>query len=334
MEPLARSSVLLFGTFMVGVVGYSLIGGEDYDLFDALYMTVITLTTIGFAETIDLSDNRGGRLFTVGLVMVGVGTFVYFISNVTAFLVEGSLERVLGRRRMDKRIAELRDHDIVCGAGSTGQHIIAELVRTRRPFVVIENNLDTIARLQELYGRFPFLEGDATLDEALESAGIGRARGLAACVSNDKDNLVIAFSARLLSAETRIVARASDPTVSQKMLRAGADAVISVEAIGGLRMASSLIRPTAVNFLDLMLREEEAGMRVEDLHVREDSPLVGITLADLRRLHAPKALVIAIHHGEDWQFNPSGSSEIFSGASLVVIADAETRASLEGLARP
>lgn len=325
--------MLIIAVFAVGVVGYRSLAGPDYDWFDALYFTAITLTTVGYGEIIDMAHNPAARAFTVALLLVGVGTFVYFVSNLTAFLVEGTLDHLWVRRKMQREIAGLDRHEIVCGAGRTGVHVARELIDTGRPFVLVEQDPDRLDAVRAELGNFPALLGDATADDVLRLAGIERAHGLVSCVSNDRDNLVITFSARLLKPGLRIVSRCIDPTIQSKVRRAGADAVVSPNAIGGLRMVSELVRPTAVTFMDVMMRDRRKGMRVEDLLVHPESTLDGVALRELRDHGMEGVLVVALHRGdEEWTFNPDGDSTLTAGTRVVFIGNAAARSQLEGLA--
>lgn len=334
VAPLARASVLIAVVFVFGIVGYRLFGGPEYSLLDAVYMTAITLTTVGYTETIDMSDNVPARVFTVVLLVVGVGSFLYFFTTLTSFIVEGSLDRIFVKHRMRRHIERLSDHFIVCGAGHTGQHVVDELVATRRPLVLVERSPDVAHTVYDTHGgKVPVVVGDAAEDETLHNAGVERATGLVTCFSSDKDNLIVAFSARALNPNIRIVCRSVDDRVSGKMKLAGADAVVSPNTIGGLRMVSELIRPKAVSFLDLMLREHPDQFRVEDLTVQSGSRIAGLTLKDLRTENLADVLIVAVHRADDqWIYNPDGAVRLDPGTSVVFIADPGLRARFEKLA--
>lgn len=334
-RPLARSLALVLLVFVVGVVGYQVIGGARYTLVDAIYMTTITLTTVGYSEVIDLSHSPAGRLFTTGLLLGGVGSFVYFVSNLTAFLVEGNVHLLLWRKRMSNAIRRLDGHAIVCGGGYTGAHILHELRATGRPFVLIESDPQRVADLiaQEDGVEFPVVVGDATDDDVLLAAGIERASGLVSCISNDKDNLIVTVSARLLNGSLRIVCRCVDEKVVSKIRKAGADAVVSPNRIGGLRMISELVRPTAVSFLDQMLRGPRA-LRVESTPVAAGSALAGTTIGELQGRRIRDLLIVAIERGpDDWDYHPADAARLEPGSSLVTICSPSGREALEALCR-
>ncbi len=329
LRPVARAAGLIILTFGIGTAGYMHLGPPSTTLLDAAYMTVITLTTVGYSEVVDLTGNDAGRIFTIILLLLGVGSFLYFFSTTTAFAVEGTLGKLFWRRRMNRRIAALRDHYIVCGGGHTGEHIVRELFETDRPVVLIESDETRIDALREAIGDFASLIGDATHDDMLQAAGIDHAVGLVAAVRDDKDNLIITISARILNPRTRIIARCVDSRVQTKLKRAGADAVVSPNQIGGLRMVSELVRPTVVTFLDMMLRERDSHYRVEEQLVKAGSLLDGRTIIDAMRIIKPRALIVALRHADgSWHYNPGPEDEISAGTWLVFIGSPESRAAV------
>ena len=264
----------LLSVVSVGTIGYQQIGEGRWPLEDCFYMTVITLSTVGYEEVLEgLDTARGGRLFTTLLIITGSGTLLYFVSMLTAFVVEGDLMGVIRGNRMQKRIDQLEGHIIVCGVGSTGFHILTELVDVHDNFVVVDVNADRLRRLdEEIHDRaLLYVVGDATDDHVLEQAGVKRARGLIAALHEDKDNLFATISARALNPSVRIVAKAIEMSADRKLRRAGADQVVSPNRIGGMRMVSELVRPQVVRFLDEMMRvrESEHALRLEEL---ADSP--------------------------------------------------------------
>jgi voltage-gated potassium channel len=335
-RPLKRSGLLVALAFLVGLVGYLVIGGRQHGWIDALYMTVITLTTVGYSEVIDLSGNPAGRLFTAALLLGGVGALLYFFSAATAFFVEGHAQKILWRRKMNKAIKGLTEHIVVCGGGHTGQHVAQELLGTERPFVLVDTDEKRVERLMERLGReIPVVIGDARDDDTLRAAGIERAAGLVATISNDKDNLIVTVSARLLKPELRIVCRCIDERMEEKILKAGADAIVSPNRIGGLRMISEMVRPAAVSYLDIMLRDREARIRVESTLILPRSPLADATVGDLRERGIGDLLVVALRKPDErWVFAPSDPEPLEPGGSVVYIASPEARVAVEGLARP
>lgn len=303
---------MLFFITAAGSIGYHLIEGWPY--FDALYMTVITLATVGYGETHPLSIP--GRVFTLFLIMGGMGFLLYSITEATAFLVEGEMSGYLRRRKMNKAIRRLSHHYILCGYGLKGQHILDELIRTKRKCVVVESHPDKVRKLLEK--SVLVVEGDATDDSILKSAGIERAAGLVASLPTDKDNLFVVITARGLNKNLRIVAKVDDLDARDKFLRSGADAVVSANFIGGLRMASELIRPDAVNFLDSMLRDNSA-LRVEDVRIGAQSKFVGKQISQCDVLQNSHILVFSIKRDGDYEFNPRPNTLLQVNDTLVLI---------------
>lgn len=308
---------------LVGVVGYRMID-PGAGVVDALYMTVITLTTVGFGEIIDLSGSPGGRIFTVVLILVGMGGALYFVSTATAFVLEGHLGNVFRRRRMEKIIARLSDHLIVCGSAGTATYTAGELVSVQREVVVICEDPDAAEDLRQKFPDTPIIIGDPASDEVLLEAGIERAAGLVACTDNDKENLVVTLSARQLNPTVRIVARVSDVESEQKIRKVGADAVVSPDFIGGLRLASELIRPTVVSFLDIMLRDKDLNLRVDEVRIPEGCGSVGTKLHELDLGEGSDALLLALREPDgSWSYNPDDERSLEADHVLVLLGSPE-----------
>ena len=270
--------VALVSLLALGTAGYMLI--EGWSAFDGLYMTVITVATVGYGETNPLST--AGRAYTMLLILVGLGVAGYGLSTVTAFLVEGQLTGLLGKRKMEKKIQSLREHVILVGWGETARHVAEELAKTGTPFVAIERDATHESRL-ERPGTVLYIIGDAADTAVLQQARVETARGLITATSSDKDNLFVVLTARELNPKLRIVSRFVAEESRTKLIRAGADVVVSSDKIGGLRMASEMLRPHVVSFLDAMLRETAASaVRVEEVQVPANSPWVGRPLGETR----------------------------------------------------
>jgi len=319
-------TLMLFGVVcLAGTLGYYYLSGGRESLVNCVYMTIITLSSVGYGEIVDLKHLPYGRVFTMVLIVFGMGVMLYAVSTITAFIVEGTLHHVLWRRSMMKLIRKLNHHYVICGAGETALSIIDELLATRRPFVVIENDRERLDHLHENYPRVPFVEGDAHDDEVLLEAGIDRAAGVIAALPTDKDNLFVTVTARQLNPEVRIVAKGILPNVRQKLLRAGADAVVSPNFIGGMRMVSEMIRPTVVSFLDLMLRDKDRALRVEEATLGADSELVGVTLADADLLHRTRTTVMALRPAdtEGFTYNPLPETTLEAGMTLIALGDVD-----------
>lgn len=308
--------ILILAVAVVGTAGYHLI--EGWSVLDALYMTIITMGTIGYGETHPLSPT--GRGFTIGLIIASISIAGYAISSVGAFVLEGELYNVIRGRRMDRRLTNLKNHIILCGGGGVGQSIAEEFHKTRTPFVLIDQNMEAVQQVLKI-GDILYLQGDATQDEVLSLAGIERARGLVAALSEDKDNVFIALSAKSLNPQLRIVARVTDEKNTEKLLKAGADQVVSPNTIGGLRLASVMLRPAVVSFLDQMLRLTDQTLRVEEVHVDQIHGLVGKTMSEANLRERTGMLVVAIKpaHGGTAQFNPDGKILLKQGDILIVM---------------
>ncbi len=329
---LLSATFILVCVLAAGTTAYHELGEGRWSLFDCLYMTVITLSTVGFGETLPgMHESSEARVVTMALIVVGSGTLLYFISGLTALLVEGDLQGMLRTRRMQKQIAGMEGHIVVCGAGTTGEHVLRELVDVRLPFVVIERSRARVEVLEEDLGtKIAFVEGDATDDHSLSAAGVERAKGVIAALSEDKDNLFVTISARHLNRGARIVAKAVESSTVPKLRRAGADAVVSTNQIGGLRLVGEMVRPTAVEFFDKMLRQDHK-LRIEDAPIEAGSRVVGLTLAE-SNLRKSGALVIAIRQPDgNYLYNPEGRERLSAGSSLIVLAHPEDLVRLRDL---
>jgi voltage-gated potassium channel len=320
---------ILLAIILIGTAGYWFIGGRQYSLVDTLYMTIITISTIGFGEIIDLSGNSAGRIFTIFIAISGFGVLLYFVTNFTALVVEGELKESFRRRRMEKTAGNLRDHYIVCGLGRVGFHIVDELHATKRPLVIVDTDKENIERCLELLKDEVFIEGDATNSDTLLKAGIEKARGLFAVTGDDNQNLVVSLTAKQLNPNLRVVGRCNEIKNSQKMRKAGADAIVSPTSIGGLRMASEMVRPTVVSFLDTMLRDREKNLRIEALPVPRS--FAGKSLSALNLKRYPHVLLLAVKTGEDWVYKPSENYVIAPESTLVFMTTPEGREELAGL---
>ncbi len=304
---------------------------EAWSLLDCVYMTVITVSTIGYGETLaDLTQFPVVRMYTMSLILVGMLLVAYSVSSATAFFVNGDLHKLLSRRKTMKQISALSGHYIVCGCGVSGRVVVGELVATGRQVVVIDTRQsleDEFAANQSVW----VVDGDATEDETLLAAGVERAAGLAVALPNDKDNLFVVISARQLCPTIRIVSGASEHDVRDKLLRAGADGVVSGPFIGGLRLASELLRPEVVGFLDLMLRQDDGEVRFAQVDVRQE--WVGKRLLDLKvaeRTGLP-VLAVTVRGTEKFVFNPAEDYVLAKGSVLVTMGETAAVSELERL---
>jgi len=332
-KKLILACVVFFCVFLVGVAGFKIIGGQEWGWLDSLYMTVITLSTVGYGETIDISANPAARLFVVVFIIFCLGTIAFAVSSITTFIVEGELKDILGRRRMEKKLARLKDHYIVCGTGETALSIIQELLLTERRFVVVEPEKEKLERLTAL-GEMLFIHGDPAEDEILLQAGIERAKGVLLSLPSDEANLFVTVTARDLNPHIRIVTKGIDLKSHKKILKAGSNAVISPTHIGGMRMVSEMVRPAVVTFLDMMLRDREKALRFEEIVIQADSPLLDKTIKETRIKEKTGALVVAVKRAgsDDYDFNPDTDTPLKSGEALILIATPHMVKAIENIA--
>jgi len=321
-QRLVSAALIMVATFAAGVLGYHVIGGDRHSWMDAVYMTANVLTTVGFREAITVQGDNTAQFFTVVLLFFGAGALVYATSIITAFLVEGDLTQGFRSRRMQRAIEHMKDHYIVCGTGATGHAVLRELVNTQRPVVAIELHDERLQRLQDDFPKVPFLKEDFTDDEVLTKAGIERAAGIVICTAIDKDSLVTVITARQLNPKLRIIARAVNERSMERLRHAGADGVVSPALIGGMRMASELVRPAVVGFLDKMLKNKDKNLRVEEVTVPATSPFVGRVIGDLNAHARTNCLILAtrLPTGE-YLYNPADSKRLESGTILIVMGD-------------
>ncbi len=326
-------AVMAMGTF-----GYYLLGADaGWRLLDCLYMVLITVTTVGYTEVLDVRSVEYAELFTMLLLISGTGVSVYFLSAVTAFIIEGDLREAIWRRRVRGELHSASGHFIVCGAGETGSSVVEDLIASGSQVVVIENDPVRIDRLARRVGGQSFiaLEGDATEDEVLHESGLERARGIVSTLHTDRDNLFVTVTARQLNPDMRIVSRAVDERAGQKLLRAGADAVVSPNQIGGKRMARELLHPGVVGFMDLMVRHPGQNLTVHEVTLPDDTPLDGMTLANSGIRTASGALVLSVlqPEGERYIFNPPPDLMLRPRMRLYVLGDQSAGERLEAFAR-
>lgn len=322
-----RTGIFLAVVLSAGTAGYWFIGGRHYSLVDCLYMTFITITTIGYGEIIDMSGNPAGRIFTIFIAVSGISIATYILSNLTAFMVEGELSKAFRRRKMEKMIKKLRDHYIVCGVDGVGFYILSELAGTKRPHVMVDIGREAIEKVLETFPDGIFIEGDATDSDTLSAAGITEAKGLFAITGDDNQNLVISLTAKQLNPNVRVVASCKDLKNTDKLKKAGADAVVSPTSIGGLRMASEMVRSTVVSFLDTMLRDKEKNLRIEEMAV--PATFAGKAISELGLGKYPHILLLAIRTEGGWVYNPPGSHMIKLDDTLIFMTTPEERTELE-----
>ena len=325
LRKIAKSTGLLVMILLFGTIGFMSIEGGS--ALDSLFMTVITITTVGYDQVMPLHPM--GKIFAIILIFMGVGFVLHIFTVITEAVVEGGLEETIRRMKMKKRIAKLRDHYIVCGYGRIGKVICKILEENKRSFVVIEKNSLKIQKIID-HG-YLVLEGEAADDETLQDAGIMQAQGLISVVSSDADTVYITLSARGISPDIFIMARSSgEEGAETKLLRAGANKVLSPYFIGATRMAQQVVRPTVIDFIDLAVHGGELGLRMEEMAVSEASKYAGKTLMDsgIRKDHDLIVVAIKRNLGE-MIFNPNPDTEINASDILVVLGDQKDIKELE-----
>ncbi len=314
----------VFATILFGTIGYHVL--EGWPWFDGLYMTVITLATIGYGETHPLTP--AGRVFTIVLIIVGVTVFGFLVSILTQAVVENEVAAALGRRRLFKDISQLDNHYILCGAGRVGMRVIDELRKREVDFVVIERDDEVAERL--LIGGDLVLIGDATDEKVLEGARVRTAKALITAASSDAENVYIVLTARGMNPGIYIVARANDQAAERQLKRAGANKVVSPVLIGSHRMAQAALSPAVADFLELTTMTESLDLNFEQVRIAEGSLLDGKQIKDSRIRSEHNAMIVAITPREgEMIFNPNGDQTLHSGDMLIAIG---TRSGLAKLA--
>ena len=307
----------------LGTLGFYVI--EGWSFIDSLFMTVTTVTTVGYGEVHPLS--QAGRIFSVCLMLVGVGTVAYALSTTVQSIVQWELIETVGQRRRFREMNKLHEHFIICGAGRVGSRIIREVQRARLPFVVIEQEQQKVVDLIEQGGHV--IIGDATLEETLREAGVEKARGLVACLPDDAGNLYVVLTARDLNHKLHIVARAVEEQAEPKLIRAGANRVVSPTIIGSRRMAEGLMKPAVADFMD-SITAENLDLGFEEVEVQPNSVYVGRKLKNTNIRSELDVVIVAIRRRKgDMIFNPSGDTTLEAGDLLIAIGRAEALLELD-----
>ena len=309
---------------LVGSFGYMFI--ENWSFMDGLYMTIITLASVGYGEVNPVSFE--GRIFTVVLILLGVGFFVYVGGNVIQFLVEGRIRLVLGRRKLDTQINKLKGHYIICGYGRIGRVLARFLIARYIDVVVIENSESRIARLDD--DDILYLIGDAKDEAILERAGIQRAKGIITAVATDADNVFLVIIAKQLNPNLFIVARAEQNAVKKTLMAAGANKVISPYDLGARRMAHAILRPTVIRYLEMAFADDSVDIQIEEIRVNQRSKLVGLTMQESGIRQDYDLMIMVIRKADDtMRFNPKADTIIEADDVMVVVGSAKDIKRLE-----
>lgn len=314
-QQIIRPIIVIIFVISFGTIGYSII--ERWNPFDSLYMTIITLTTVGYGEVHPLS--KAGKFFTIILILSGVGAMLYALGIGAKTLIEGELREILGRKKVSKIIEGIRNHYIICGYGRMGKIISKEMSSHGAHFVVIEKSAEVLAIVDK---DILAIQGDSTQDAILKGAGIEKAQGLISVLSSDADNLYVVLSARGLNPKLRIAARASEEGVEQKLIRAGADNVISPYHIGALRIAHTMLKPAVVDFIEFATKKGNIELQMEEIKVKEDSHIMGLSLDECEMRKELGIIIVAIKRASgEMEFNPTSASIIKQGDTLIAMGE-------------
>lgn len=326
---LVRSLILTVCFLVVGTIGYVII--EDWDFLDAIYMTVITLTTVGYQEVHAVSDL--GKIYTIVLILSGVTCFLYVAGAVVQFMVEGRIRTILGRRSLEKKIGRLKNHYIICGYGRIGRVLCKRLQGKPIDVVVIEKDQSLVESLDQ--DKMLYVSGDASDEINLNKAGIKQAKGLIAVLGTDTDNVFLVLTARQQSPDLYIIARSSHSAAKSKLLAAGANKVESPYEMGAVSMAQRIIRPTVTSFLDLAFAHKRKDIQMEEIPVSPSSELADVTLKDSGIRQQFNLIIIAIKKADDsMMFNPSFETQIKGGDTVIAVGEDQNLHKLEKILNP
>ncbi|MCX5877874.1 MAG: potassium channel protein [Deltaproteobacteria bacterium] len=318
IRKIGKGFALLFMVLSFGTAGYMLI--EKWSFLDSLYMTVITITTVGYREMGPMSPV--GMVFTIFVVFSGMGLIIYILGAVAQAMVELQLGSMIGRRKLLSKIRSMKNHYIICGFGRIGKIICRELKANSIPMVVIDNSPGIDATME--HEEIPFIHGDATAEEMLVDAGIERAKGLVSVVRSDADNVFITMSARGLNPGLFILSRAEEEHTEKKLMRAGANRVVMPYHIGGQKMAHAIVKPAVSDFLEFTVHNRRIGLEMGEVVVSENSHLSGVKLADSGIRQQMDVIIIAIQKKDgEMKFNPSSQTQIESGDTLIALGESE-----------
>lgn len=329
LNKLFFAAVTIIIILLIGTFGYWYLTDMNYSLFECFYLTVITITTIGYSEVIDHSKYPYARLLTIFIAFVGIGLLTYFVTSISAIVIEGKLKESYKKRKMEKLIKKVESHYIICGIGRHSVHLIEELTQTKRECILVDLDPDVIETVSQRYPDSFFVEGDATNDEVLLKAGVAKAKGIFATTTDDNLNLVVCLSARRLNPDITIVALCNVHSNQDKLRLAGADKVVSSYFISGLRMASEMFRPVVAQVLDVMMKGRNKNLRIEQVEINKD--YYGKKIQDLKIEELKHTLLIALKKGDEIQFNPDPEIIISEGDTIIVMTTPNERISLENL---
>ncbi len=310
--------------FVLGTAGYMIV--EEWDLFDSVYMMIITLATVGYGEVHPLS--KAGRIITSVVILTGVGTFFYLAGAIVQLVIEGHIQNIFGRRWMRRAIEKMQGHTIVCGYGRIGSIVAREIMAEGHDVVVLERSQALVEDLERK--GMAFISGDATKDDVLLAAGLSRAKALVSALTDEAANVYVTLTARQLNPDIYIVARSDSPDHSQRLSRAGANQVLFPHLYGGMRMAQSVLRPTVLGFMDLAMRGDIEDLQMEQLTISQDSPVAGKDLIHSQLRQRFNVIVIGIKKPDGkLLFNPQPQAVLESGDTLILVGGKQNLAAMQ-----
>ncbi len=315
---LAIAFGILALTLVVGATGYSFL--EGFDFFKALYLTVVTISTVGYGDV--YARSTAGMVFTICLIIAGVGTMFYTVGLFAEALVEGRLRDIVGKGRMKKMVESMSDHYVICGCGRIGMLICRELAAEKVPFVVVEKNQEVIEKIEE--EGFLYYHGDSTEDRTLLAAGIKRAKGIVCVLPTDAQNLYVILTARELNPDLFVLSRSEEDQSERRLLRAGADRVISPYTLGGMRMAMAITRPAMLDFIEITTKRQSLELRMAEVAVSAGSEVIGKSLGESEIRKSYGLIIVAVKKDTGKMvFNPAASYHIEQGDKLIALGEDE-----------
>jgi len=318
LKRLAIAIMVLLIILFMGTMGFHYL--EGWTFLESLYATVVTLSTVGYGDFIPHSS--GGMLFTIFLIIVGVGTMLYTVGLITETMLEGRLNIILGKGRLEKMLNTMHNHYIICGCGRIGRLICKELAEEKVSFVVIDNNQEVIQRISE--DGFVYYKGDATHDKTLLAAGIKKAKGIICVLPSDAENLYVILTARELKQDIFILSRSEDEESEKRLLRAGADRVESPYLMGGMRMAMAILRPAMLDFVEITTMKQSLELRMDEIAICADSSYIGKSLEASQIKKKFGLIVVAVKQESGKMiFNPMAKYVIESNDKLIVLGEVE-----------
>jgi voltage-gated potassium channel len=308
--------ILLLSVMMIGTLGFHFI--EGWDMLESLYTTVTTISTVGYGDFYPQTST--GRVFTIFLIIFGVGTMLYAVGLMAESMVEGRVRSIMGWGKMDKTIKNMKNHYIICGCGRIGFLISKELAEEKIDFIVVDNNPEVLQKVEE--EGFAYLKGDATSDKTLISAGVKRARGIVCVLPTDAENLYVILTAKELNPDIYILSRSEEEQSEHRLLRAGADRVMSPYTLGGMRMAMAIVRPAMLDFIEITTRRQSLELRMEEVPVCEGSSIIGKSLEDSEIRQKYGLIIVAVKKDTGKMiFNPVASYVIELGDKLIAMGE-------------